>query len=87
VGTLLHHIGTSAIMDLLLRLLTCVESPEVRRAVIEVWFVRRAVIELWFVRRAVMELWFVRHAVMVCLSDVLLWFVCQTHCHGLFVQG
>jgi len=36
VGVLLHHIGTSAIMDLLLRLLTCIESPEIRRAMIEV---------------------------------------------------
>ncbi|XP_070190281.1 serine/threonine-protein phosphatase 6 regulatory subunit 3-like isoform X3 [Littorina saxatilis] len=35
VGSLLHHIGTSAIMDLLLRLITCIESPETRRAVIE----------------------------------------------------
>ena len=36
VGTLLRHIGTSAIMDLLLRLLTCIESPEIRRAMVEV---------------------------------------------------
>lgn len=35
VGTLLRHIGTSAIMDLLLRLLTCIESPEIRRAMVE----------------------------------------------------
>lgn len=35
VGTLLKHIGTSAIMDLLLRLLTCIENPEIRRAMIE----------------------------------------------------
>ena len=36
VGTLLRHIGTSAIMDLLLRLLTCIESPDIRRAMVEV---------------------------------------------------
>ena len=36
VGTLLHHIGTSAIMDLLLRLITCIESSETKRAVVEV---------------------------------------------------
>ena len=36
MGTLLYHIGTSAIMDLLLRLLTCVEWVELRKAVIEV---------------------------------------------------
>ncbi|KAI0242408.1 Serine/threonine-protein phosphatase 6 regulatory subunit 3 [Lamellibrachia satsuma] len=30
VGQLLHHLGTSAIMDLLLRLITCIESPECR---------------------------------------------------------
>ena len=38
MGSLLHHIGTSAIMDLLLRLITCIESPETRRAVIEVGY-------------------------------------------------
>ena len=36
MGRLLYHIGTSAVMDLLLRLITCIESPEIRRAVIEV---------------------------------------------------
>ncbi|CAG5118802.1 unnamed protein product, partial [Candidula unifasciata] len=35
VERLLYHIGTSAVMDLLLRLITCIESPETRRAVIE----------------------------------------------------
>ncbi|KAL5010453.1 hypothetical protein ScPMuIL_012758 [Solemya velum] len=44
VGTLLYHIGTSAIMDLLLRLLTCVESPEVRKAVIE-WLNEQQIVE------------------------------------------
>ena len=39
VGTLLRHIGTSAIMDLLLRLLTCIESTEIRRAMVEVSFI------------------------------------------------
>ena len=38
VGSLLHHIGTSAIMDLLLRLITCIESPDTRHAVIEVGY-------------------------------------------------
>ncbi|XP_043848834.1 serine/threonine-protein phosphatase 6 regulatory subunit 1 isoform X2 [Dromiciops gliroides] len=33
VSLLLHHIGTSAIMDLLLRLLTCVEQPPLRQEV------------------------------------------------------
>ncbi|XP_075773720.1 LOW QUALITY PROTEIN: serine/threonine-protein phosphatase 6 regulatory subunit 1 [Pelodiscus sinensis] len=33
VGLLLRHIGTSAIMDLLLRLLTCVEQPLLRQEV------------------------------------------------------
>uniref|UniRef100_A0A4X2KZA6 Protein phosphatase 6 regulatory subunit 1 n=1 Tax=Vombatus ursinus TaxID=29139 RepID=A0A4X2KZA6_VOMUR len=36
VPLLLHHIGTSAIMDLLLRLLTCVEQPPLRREVLDV---------------------------------------------------
>ncbi|KAK2171046.1 hypothetical protein NP493_1108g00066, partial [Ridgeia piscesae] len=31
---LLHHLGTSAIMDLLLRLITCIESPECRNTCI-----------------------------------------------------
>ncbi|XP_041355125.1 serine/threonine-protein phosphatase 6 regulatory subunit 3-like isoform X2 [Gigantopelta aegis] len=44
VGSLLSHIGTSAIMDLLLRLITCIESPEVRRAVIE-WLNEQRVVE------------------------------------------
>ncbi|XP_013417752.1 serine/threonine-protein phosphatase 6 regulatory subunit 3 isoform X2 [Lingula anatina] len=34
VGNLLHHIGTSAIMDLLLRLITCVEIAETRNAIL-----------------------------------------------------
>ncbi|XP_064629583.1 serine/threonine-protein phosphatase 6 regulatory subunit 3-like isoform X2 [Lineus longissimus] len=34
VGALLSHLGTSAIMDLLLRLITCIECPEVRLNVI-----------------------------------------------------
>lgn len=33
---LLQHIGTSAIMDLLLRLLTCVERPQLRQDVVNV---------------------------------------------------
>lgn len=36
VGRLLHHMGTSAVMDLLLRLITCIESVDIRKAVIEV---------------------------------------------------
>ncbi len=35
IGQLLHHIGTSAIMDLLLRLITCIESPTVRKQCID----------------------------------------------------
>ncbi|XP_069314301.1 serine/threonine-protein phosphatase 6 regulatory subunit 1 [Eulemur rufifrons] len=34
VDLLLQHIGTSAIMDLLLRLLTCVEQPQLRQDVV-----------------------------------------------------
>ncbi|XP_064618233.1 serine/threonine-protein phosphatase 6 regulatory subunit 3-like isoform X3 [Liolophura sinensis] len=34
VRTLMYHLGTSAIMDLLLRLITCIDSPEVRTAMI-----------------------------------------------------
>lgn len=34
VDLLLRHIGTSAIMDLLLRLLTCVERPQLRQEVV-----------------------------------------------------
>ncbi|XP_025099468.1 serine/threonine-protein phosphatase 6 regulatory subunit 3-like isoform X3 [Pomacea canaliculata] len=44
VGSLLHHIGTSAIMDLLLRLITCIESPETRRAVIE-WLNEQQIVQ------------------------------------------
>lgn len=36
VNLLLCHIGTSAIMDLLLRLLTCVEQPQLRQDVFNV---------------------------------------------------
>ncbi|KAL7989987.1 hypothetical protein Chor_012653, partial [Crotalus horridus] len=36
VNLLLHHIGTSAIMDLLLRLLTCVEQSQLRQDVFSV---------------------------------------------------
>lgn len=36
VDLLLQHIGTSAIMDLLLRLLTCVERPQLRQEVVTV---------------------------------------------------
>lgn len=36
MGLLLQHIGTSAIMDLLLRLLTCVERPQLRQDVVNV---------------------------------------------------
>uniref|UniRef100_A0A5S6KS02 Protein YIPF5 n=1 Tax=Xenopus tropicalis TaxID=8364 RepID=A0A5S6KS02_XENTR len=36
VSLLLQHIGTSAIMDLLLRLLTCVEQPQLRQDVFNV---------------------------------------------------
>lgn len=36
VDLLLQHIGTSAIMDLLLRLLTCVERPQLRQEVVNV---------------------------------------------------
>lgn len=43
VDLLLQHIGTSAIMDLLLRLLTCVERPQLRQEVVNVSFgARRA---------------------------------------------
>uniref|UniRef100_A0A2C9JCE6 Uncharacterized protein n=1 Tax=Biomphalaria glabrata TaxID=6526 RepID=A0A2C9JCE6_BIOGL len=44
VGSLLHHIGTSAVMDLLLRLITCIESSETRRAVIE-WLNEQKIVE------------------------------------------
>ncbi|XP_038047088.1 serine/threonine-protein phosphatase 6 regulatory subunit 3-like isoform X2 [Patiria miniata] len=35
IGILLNHLGTSAIMDLLLRLITCIESREVRQEFLE----------------------------------------------------
>lgn len=41
VDLLLQHIGTSAIMDLLLRLLTCVERPQLRQDVVNVRGVAR----------------------------------------------
>ena len=37
---LLKHIGTSAIMDLLLRLVTCVDEPEARKKCNDVRFFR-----------------------------------------------
>ena len=36
VGQLLHHLGTSAIMDLLLRLITCIEAQDTRNLCISV---------------------------------------------------
>ena len=36
LGQLLHHIGTSAIMDLLLRLITCIEAQDTRSQCITV---------------------------------------------------
>lgn len=44
VGRLLYHMGTSAVMDLLLRLITCIESPETRRSVIE-WLNEEKIVE------------------------------------------
>ncbi|VDI73088.1 serine/threonine-protein phosphatase 6 regulatory subunit 3 [Mytilus galloprovincialis] len=44
IGQLLHHIGTSAIMDLLLRLLTCIEWIELKRAVVE-WLNEKQIVE------------------------------------------
>lgn len=44
IGQLLHHIGTSAIMDLLLRLLTCIEWVEVKRAV-DKWLNDKHIVE------------------------------------------
>lgn len=41
VDLLLRHIGTSAVMDLLLRLLTCVERPQLRQDVVNVSTGRR----------------------------------------------
>ena len=34
MGQLLHHLGTSAIMDLLLCLITCIEATDTRAACI-----------------------------------------------------
>jgi len=36
VDLIIKHIGTSAIMDLLLRLLTCIEPPQPRQEVLNV---------------------------------------------------
>ena len=36
VDLIMKHIGTSAIMDLLLRLLTCIEPPQPRQEVLNV---------------------------------------------------
>ncbi|XP_072889784.1 serine/threonine-protein phosphatase 6 regulatory subunit 3-like isoform X2 [Hemitrygon akajei] len=44
VGLLLKHIGTSAIMDLLLRLLTCVEQPNLRQDVLN-WLNEEKIIQ------------------------------------------
>ncbi|KAK3578083.1 hypothetical protein CHS0354_006739 [Potamilus streckersoni] len=44
VAVLLKHIGTSAIMDLLLRLLTCIESPDIRKAMVE-WLNQQQIVE------------------------------------------
>lgn len=44
VGLLLKHIGTSAIMDLLLRLLTCVEQPHLRQDVLN-WLNEEKIIQ------------------------------------------
>ncbi|CAE1307134.1 Serine/threonine-protein phosphatase 6 regulatory subunit 3-A,Serine/threonine-protein phosphatase 6 regulatory subunit 3-B,Serine/threonine-protein phosphatase 6 regulatory subunit 3,Serine/threonine-protein phosphatase 6 regulatory subunit 1,Serine/threonine-protein phosphatase 6 regulatory subunit 2 [Acanthosepion pharaonis] len=44
VGTLLIHIGTSAMMDLLLRLITCIESPELRVEMIQ-WLNEQRLVE------------------------------------------
>uniref|UniRef100_UPI00398E8456 serine/threonine-protein phosphatase 6 regulatory subunit 3-like isoform X3 n=1 Tax=Pristiophorus japonicus TaxID=55135 RepID=UPI00398E8456 len=44
VGLLLKHIGTSAIMDLLLRLLTCVEQPQLRQDVLN-WLNEEKIIQ------------------------------------------
>ncbi|XP_074076121.1 serine/threonine-protein phosphatase 6 regulatory subunit 1 isoform X2 [Macrotis lagotis] len=44
VTLLLHHIGTSAIMDLLLRLLTCVEQPPLRQEVFN-WLNNERIVE------------------------------------------
>lgn len=54
VNLLLHHIGTSAIMDLLLRLLTCVEQSQLRQDVFNVRIQLQALlpIPLCFLGRA-----------------------------------
>ncbi|GCB61130.1 hypothetical protein scyTo_0014285 [Scyliorhinus torazame] len=44
VSLLLKHIGTSAIMDLLLRLLTCVEQPQLRQDVLN-WLNEEKIIQ------------------------------------------
>lgn len=44
VGQLLYHIGTSAIMDVLLRLLTCIEWVELKRLVVE-WLNEKQIVE------------------------------------------
>ena len=44
IGQLLHHIGTSAIMDLFLRLLTCIEWIELKRAV-DKWLNEKRIVE------------------------------------------
>ncbi|XP_051789830.1 serine/threonine-protein phosphatase 6 regulatory subunit 1-like isoform X1 [Erpetoichthys calabaricus] len=44
VDLLLQHIGTSAIMDLLLRLLTCVEQPSLRQEVLN-WLIDERIIQ------------------------------------------
>uniref|UniRef100_A0A4W3JQT9 Protein phosphatase 6 regulatory subunit 1 n=1 Tax=Callorhinchus milii TaxID=7868 RepID=A0A4W3JQT9_CALMI len=44
VALLLKHIGTSAIMDLLLRLLTCVEQPQLRQDVLN-WLNEEKIIQ------------------------------------------
>ncbi|KAJ1073135.1 hypothetical protein K5549_015368 [Capra hircus] len=44
VDLLLQHIGTSAIMDLLLRLLTCVERPQLRQDVVN-WLNEEKIIQ------------------------------------------
>lgn len=44
VGTVLSHLGTSAIMDLLLRLVTCVEAPNLRARVLS-WLNENRLVE------------------------------------------
>ncbi len=39
VGHLLRHLGTAAIMDLLLRLVTCIESTECQQQCLQVHWV------------------------------------------------